>query len=96
MASPTRRGVTPGPGSAIPTRLRLPSTLKKPIPAPKFLASTPTQRPASSIFGLPATEADLGLVDWQNVQDADVSADLSLGDIDAEPSAEDKVLVSVR
>lgn len=96
MATPTRRGITPRPSSGIPTRMKAPSSSRKPIPAPKFTPSTPTLRPTSGIFGIPPTEADLGLVDWQNVQDADISADLSIGDITIEASPEDKVLVSVR
>ncbi|KAG8721908.1 Kinesin-like protein kip2 [Ceratobasidium sp. 395] len=96
MATPSRRDMTPRPSSAIPTRRRAPSPPKKPIPAPKFTPVTPTRRPISTIFGIPPSEADLGLMDWQNVQDADISGDLSLGDIPAEPGAVDKVLVSVR
>ncbi|KAG9083286.1 Kinesin-like protein kip2 [Ceratobasidium sp. 370] len=96
MATPVKRDITPRPSSAIPTRIKAPSPLKKTIPAPKFTPVTPTRRPVSTIFGIPPTEADLGLVDWQNVQDADISGDLSLGDIPAEPGAVDKVLVSVR
>ncbi|KAG9085373.1 Kinesin-like protein kip2 [Ceratobasidium sp. UAMH 11750] len=96
MATPTKRDTTPRPSSAIPTRIKASSPLKKPIPAPKFTPVTPSRRPLSTIFGIPPTEADLGLVDWQNVQDADISGDLSLGDIPAEPGAVDKVLVSVR
>ncbi|KAG9119829.1 Kinesin-like protein kip2 [Ceratobasidium sp. 392] len=96
MATPSRRDITPRPSSAIPTRIKSSSPLKKPIPAPKFTPVTPKRRPISTIFGIPPSEADLGLVDWQNVQDADISGDLSLGDIPAEPGAVDKVLVSVR
>ncbi|KAG8736522.1 Kinesin-like protein kip2 [Ceratobasidium sp. 414] len=96
MATPVKRDITPRPSSAIPTRIKAPSPLKKSIPAPKFTPVTPTRRPISTIFGIPPTEADLGLVDWQNVEDADMSGDLSLGDIPVEPGAVDKVLVSVR
>ncbi|QRV78359.1 kinesin motor domain protein [Ceratobasidium sp. AG-Ba] len=96
MATPTKRDITPKPSSAIPARLKASSPLKKPIPAPKFAPSTPVRRPGSTIFGKPLTEAELGLVDWQNVEDADISGDLSIGDIPSEPGAVDKVLVSVR
>ncbi|CAE6524083.1 unnamed protein product [Rhizoctonia solani] len=96
MDTPSRRGVTPSTPSGLPRHMKTPSmSPRKPIPAPRF-TQTPTQRPTSLIFGKPLTDADLGLVDWQNVQDADVSADLSLGDISMEQSAEDKVLVTVR
>ncbi|KAG8689833.1 Kinesin-like protein kip2 [Ceratobasidium sp. 423] len=96
MDTPSRRGVTPGTPSALPRHIRAPSlSPRKPIPAPRF-SQTLTPRPASLIFGKPVTDADLGVVDWQNVQDADISADLSLGDISIEQNAEDKVLVTVR
>ncbi|CEL53651.1 Kinesin-related protein 11 OS=Dictyostelium discoideum GN=kif11 PE=3 SV=1 [Rhizoctonia solani AG-1 IB] len=96
MDTPSRRGVTPSMPSGLPRHLRSSSlSPKKPIPAPRF-SQTLTPRPASLIFGKPVTEADLGLVDWQNVQDADLSADLSFGEIDIEDKAEDKVLVTVR
>ncbi|CAE6465579.1 unnamed protein product [Rhizoctonia solani] len=94
MDTPSRRGVTPSTPSGLPRHIRAPSTSpRKPIPAPRFSQAL-TPRPASLIFGKPLTDADLGLVDWQNVQDADLSADISLGDI--EQSAEDKVLVTIR
>ncbi|KAF8695703.1 Kinesin protein, partial [Rhizoctonia solani] len=96
MDTPSRRGVTPRTPSGLPNHIRSSSlSPKKPIPAPRF-SQTLTPRPASLIFGKPVTEADLGLVDWQNVQDADLSADLSFGDIEVEEKAEDKVLVTVR
>ncbi|KAF8754475.1 Kinesin protein [Rhizoctonia solani] len=96
MDTPSRRGVTPRTPSGLPNHIRSSSlSPKKPIPAPRF-SQTLTPRPASLIFGKPITEADLGLVDWQNVQDADLSADLSFGDIEVEEKAEDKVLVTVR
>ncbi|CAE6469412.1 unnamed protein product [Rhizoctonia solani] len=96
MDTPSRRGVAPSTPSGLPRHLRASSlSPRKPIPAPRF-SQTLTPRPTSLIFGKPVTEADLGLVDWQNVQDADLSADLSFGDISVEENAEDKVLVTVR
>ncbi|KAH7338091.1 kinesin motor domain-containing protein [Rhizoctonia solani] len=85
MDTPSRRGVTPSTPSGLPRHMKTPSlSPRKPIPAPRF-----TQAPHRGPL-------HLGLVDWQNVQDADVSADLSIGDITMEQAAEDKVLVTVR
>ncbi|CAE7052410.1 unnamed protein product [Rhizoctonia solani] len=96
MDTPSRRGVTPSTPSGLPRHMKTPSlSPRKPIPAPRFSQAL-TPRPASLIFGKPVTDADLGLVDWQNVQDADLSADLSLGDITMEKDTEDKVLVTIR
>ncbi|CAE6399316.1 unnamed protein product [Rhizoctonia solani] len=96
MDTPSRRGVTPGTPSGLPRHIKTPSlSPRKPIPAPRFSQAL-TPRPGSLLFAKPVTDADLGLVDWQNVQDADLSADISLGDISPEQSAEDKVLVAIR
>ncbi|KAB5588892.1 hypothetical protein CTheo_7668 [Ceratobasidium theobromae] len=96
MDTPSRRGVTPSTPSGLSSRIRAPSlSPRKPIPAPRFSQNL-TPRPTSLIFGKAVSDADLGLVDWQNVQDADISGDLSLGEINPEPNADDKVLVTIR